>query len=55
MDLGRRPFVNVQLETVEEYKDVKVEKRLGGGYFSDVYRGIWQVQDIREYFQVETL
>jgi hypothetical protein len=27
----------------KELKDVKINERLGGGQFSDVYKGIWQV------------
>ena len=38
--------VSVQLENVSKcvVKDIKIENRIGGGNFSDVYKGIWQVR-----------
>jgi hypothetical protein len=32
-------------ESMREVHDIQIKERLGGGYFSDVYRGVWEVNE----------
>ena len=37
----------VPTNTMTVISDIKVQKRLGGGNFSDVYKGEWQVNGLK--------